>query len=407
MREIAYWLSLGLVFAIPFQNVVDLPGLGTIARGIGLLVMAFWVLTVAASGTIRRPTAFHGAALLFVLWFLLSSLWSIDVGRTLERSETYLQLLALTYIVWDLYTTPPRIRGCFQAYVLGCWVAIYSLLGNYQAGITEVSKRYSATGFNSNTLAMGLALGLPLAWYLVLTPAGRGLGTRLLRLVNLAYLPLALYAILLTASRAGFFGALPLLGLMALSLPRFRLQGAALAVVLALAAAGVVYSAAPRTSIERLAGTGEEMRSGDWNQRAAIWRESLRSVALHPIAGAGGGTHKSVAIETRKSAHNFALALLVEVGTVGFLLFLAALGAAALEIRVLSRWDRWFWLTMFGIWLLNNLTHSFHDSKQTWLFLALAVAIAGVVRQREESPIPGVGAPIAGAPVAASANTDS
>ena len=96
MREIAYWLSLVLVFTIPFQNVIDLPGLGTIARGIGLLVMAFWVVTVITSGQLRKPTAFHGAGLVFVLWYTLSALWSIDAERTLETSLTYVQLLALT-----------------------------------------------------------------------------------------------------------------------------------------------------------------------------------------------------------------------------------------------------------------------------------------------------------------------
>ncbi len=407
MTRIAYWLSLGLIFCIPFQSVVELAdGTSTIAQVVGLVVMAFWIVTVLATGRLRKPTAFHAAGFLFVLWHTVSAVWSIDAERTLDRSQTYVQLFALTYLVWDLYRTPAAVRAAFQAYVLGCYVAIFSLYMNYQAGITEASRRYTAGGFNSNALAFGLALGLPLAWYLLVNPAGRERLGRLLRLANAAFLPIAMFAITLTGSRAGFFGALPVAALVAMTFPRLRLRVAIVALVLVLAGGGFVASYAPESSVERLADTGAEIRAGTWNERTAIWRESVRSIASHPILGVGGGTHRSAAIETGKVAHNFALGLLVEVGLLGILLFLGVFAVAAVEVSRLSRWNHWFWLTILGIWLANNATHNWEDSKQTWLFLALAVGAANAARQPEESRR-AVVVPIA-APVArTSAYTDS
>lgn len=387
MRKIAYWLSLGLVFVIPFQNVVDVQGVGTIAQAVGLVVMAFWVLTVAGTGHVRRPVVFHAVALVFVLWHTLSAVWSIDAPRTLETSWTYIQLFALTYLIWDLYPTRRAVFQAFQVYVLGAYVSFASLLLNYQAGITEASRRYSATGFNSNKLAMILAFGLPLAWALVVSPPGKRAMSRLLRIANVLYLPAGTFGILLTASRAGFFGALPFLGLILVTLRRFRLRSAALAIVLAGAAGAFLWAAVPETSVERLANTGTEMRQGDWNDRLAIWRESWRSVGRQPLLGTGGGTHRLAALETQKGAHNAALALMVEVGLIGLLFYLAVLGLAAEQIRRLSRWDQWFWLTLLGIWFLNNLTHSFEDTKSTWLLLGLAVAAANCTPGREESRV--------------------
>ena len=405
MRPMAFGLSLALIFAIPFENVLDIPPFGTVARAVGLVVMAFWMLTVVATGRLRRPTPFLGVAFLFVLWYTLSAIWSIDTARTLEVSQTYVQLFALLYIIWDLYTSPRHVALGFQAYILGCYVSILSLLQNYQSGVTEASRRYSATGFNSNDLAMGLSLALPLAWYLLISPQGRQLRSRLLRLVNLAYLPLGLFAILLTASRAGFFGAILVFPLMALTLPRVRLQRAVIGLCLALAGGGLVLSWAPETSLRRLAGTGSEIRGGDWNTRGPIWRESITSIAAHPVLGVGGGTHRQAARVTQKVAHNFALGLGVEVGLVGLALFCLVLAAAALEVRKLPRWDQWMWLVLFGMWLVNNLTHNWEDSKQTWLFLAWAVTSASAARQGVASPV--VRTVQEAFPVHSSAYTDS
>lgn len=409
MRSLAFGLSLALIFAIPFENVLDIPPFGTVARTVGLAVMAFWMLTVVATGRLRRPTPFLGVAFLFVLWYALSAVWSIDAARTLEVSQTYVQLFALLYVIWDLYTTPRHVALGFQAYILGCYVSIFSLIQNYQAGITEASRRYTATGFNSNDLAMGLSLALPLAWYLLVSPQGRPLGSRLtsrlLRLLNMAYLPVGLFAILLTASRAGFFGAILIFPLMALTLPRVRLQRAVIGLSLALAAGGLVLSWAPETSFERLAGTGSEIRGGNWNTRGPIWRESIVSIANHPLLGVGGGTHRQAARVTQKVAHNFVLGLGVEVGLVGLALFCLPLAVAALEVRKLPRWDQRMWLVLFGMWLLNNLTHNWEDSKQTWLFLAWAVVSANAARQGVASPA--VRTVQAAVPLHTSAYTDS
>ena len=79
MRTVALWLSLILIFVIPWENTIDVEGVGTASRAVGLVVAAFWLLTVVASGRFRKPHPFHLVVFLFVLWNGASILWSLDV----------------------------------------------------------------------------------------------------------------------------------------------------------------------------------------------------------------------------------------------------------------------------------------------------------------------------------------
>jgi len=85
MRDIAFWLSLALVFTIPWENVIFLERLGTVSRATGLVVAAFWIATVVVTGRLRKLRPFHLAIYLFVLWNVVSVLWSLGVDRTMYR----------------------------------------------------------------------------------------------------------------------------------------------------------------------------------------------------------------------------------------------------------------------------------------------------------------------------------
>ena len=184
MRTLAYWLSLGLIFVIPWENSILLGSSETtVARVVGLVVAGFWIFTVVVTGEFRKPHPFHIAIYLFVLWNALSFFWSVDADETLVRLQTYFQLTVLVLILWDLYTTPAALRAGLQAYVLGAYVAIGGTIANYLRGEEFSYLRFAATGFDTNDLGMILALGIPVAWHLA-TSSDDSRRTNLLRLVN-------------------------------------------------------------------------------------------------------------------------------------------------------------------------------------------------------------------------------
>ncbi|MFC1495141.1 hypothetical protein ACFL6W_07670 [Thermodesulfobacteriota bacterium] len=207
MRIVTFWLSVIMIFIIPWENIIILRGIGTISQAMGFLLAGFWILSIAITGLPRKFQRFHLAVFLFMLWQMSSYVWSIDEFRTMDRIKTNFQLVIMITIFWDLYTTSARLNAGLQAYVLGAYVSIGSIVTNYVSGIMKGYLRYTATGFGSNDLALLLALGIPVAWHLAIFKENDK-QNRMMKLVNFAYVPAAVFSILLTSSRGGLFAML-------------------------------------------------------------------------------------------------------------------------------------------------------------------------------------------------------
>ena len=133
------------------------------------------------------------------------------MDETQMRVITYVQLGILSWMLWDLYTTPKALRSALQAYILGAFIAIGGTFYNFVSGQViglYSGSRFSGVGMNANDLALILILGLPVAWYLMNTNDEENkIGIRWF--VNFAYILLAIFAILLTASRTSVFSIAP------------------------------------------------------------------------------------------------------------------------------------------------------------------------------------------------------
>src|SRR6266542_4861051 len=199
-HRLVYWLLL-LVFTVPWENIIQFGGIGRISRAAGLLVALVWTLSVIRSGRIRLPSAVHVALLAFVLWNGLSVFWTVDLVATTERFFTYVQIFVFVYIMWDVLDTPKEAAlSVPQAYVLGAWVTAASVIITYASnGLSGYEDRVATGTFQFTDMGLILVFGIPFAWYLAST-AGRT--SRLMKLVNMAYIPVGAYAVMLTGSRA-------------------------------------------------------------------------------------------------------------------------------------------------------------------------------------------------------------
>jgi O-antigen ligase len=262
-------------------------------------------------------------------------------------------------------------------------VVIVSLIGNYAQGIQEASNRYAATGFGANIVALICSLGMPVAWYLTLTEARGGIA-RLLRLVNYAFIPIAFYSILLTASRAGALATLPCVAFMLASLTRFRPSRRIFFVAMSIAGLLVLLTLAPEASLERLQGLQHgldiDRTSGG---RVRIWREGLSVFSRHPFLGVGSRAFATAAFEMGHVGHNFVVSLLVEVGIVGFCLFLTVLGMVTSRAMHLPKPNSRLWLATLAAWLINASFHDIVHFKVTWLFFGLVIVDSELSARRE------------------------
>ena len=370
-RVISFWLSLILVFMIPFQEMIDIGRPVTAIRAMTLLVTAFWVISVIEAGKIRKPHLFHIAFFFYVLWNALSAFWSFDIEKSTERILIYFQLASLIWILWEMYTLPANLKAGLQAYVLGGFLPIGSTVVNYIKGNALPSLQYTATGYDTNDVGLILALGIPVAWHLAASTSNNG-KAYLLRLVDIVYIPAAIFVILLTASRGAFLAIVPAILFVLWSLRRLKRLPRIMLLVALVGALLVLQPHVPQSSVRRLGTIGDSIAEFDIGDRVSVWREGIAVFADHPILGVGSGAFP-VVVERNTVAHNSFLSVLVEVGLVGFALFACILAIVVYQVLKQPKWDSRFWLSILLVWAIGSSALSWERANASWLFLSLAI----------------------------------
>lgn len=372
MRKLAWTLLLGLAFSIPWEYSLDLgPPFGNISRILGIALLLSMAPAILQSGRIRNLTALHWLALALLVWFAFSYFWSVDAESTLAHLRGYVQEVMILWFVWDLTETPGELQDILLWYVAGSCVLAVLTVANFASPDAAGQIRFVAAGQDPNDVARFLDLGLPLG-ALLLNSSSRWID----KLLATAYLPLGLIGVLLTASRSGLIAAVVALAGCGWILFRSRSRAATvlgLSVPFILAA---FWAAVPQEAIERLLAIPQQLARGDLNQRLNIWAAGWQAFVHAPFAGSGAGTFVSAAgLAPLDTAHNTALAIAVEGGTIALLLASGIVAVAAFSVISLRGAVRVAVGTAFLVWLVTSLVATVQENRTTWLLLGiLAVA---------------------------------
>ena len=387
MSKAAFWTLWCFVLILPWENVIVIPVLGSIPRIVGLVALAAGVLYVLARRQVRPLSWFHVFAVLFVLWAGVSGFWSIDPEATRVLFLTYLQLIVLLWLIWEIAWSPERQRALLQAYVLGVSFAAVVTVHRYlsHVAIVDEATRFTALSFNVNELGMTLVLGLPMAWYLSFSQPHQRLAW-----IWRLYIPLGVTAILLTASRGAFLAALVALAIIPWTLGRLRLRTK---VALYVFCAGTLFAASqfvPESSWERIETIRSDMDAGYFGGRGAIWKAGLEVAEEHPLVGVGAGAYGAAVEPTLYfawSSHSVPLAILVDNGIVGLLLLLGAVAAVAIPVRHLPPLQRRFSIVLLLAVAVTSLSGEWEDRKAFWfVFGVLAAQVLYRPAEKRVSP---------------------
>ena len=379
MDRAAFAALSALTFVIPWENIVTFPGFGSMARLAGVITGVLAVTSILLSGALRRPVAFHVLATSFLLWSALTVLWTINYEATRVRAITYFQVVVLAWLVWQVARTHSRQVTLLQAYVLGAYVSAGVTLKNYLLGSVWLNARYSAAGFNPNELAMILVLALPMAWYLALSAQRRSVA-----LLNASYLPLAMVAILLTASRGAFITLLIALLVVPWSLQRLSVGARVGMVALAAASMVIVGAIVPQTSWDRIGETAGNIEKGDLSKREILWQAGFELFTERPVLGFGAGTfqYATQPFGAEVAPHQTFLSVLTGQGLVGLTLFLGALAAAFSAIPRMHGLERKVWIVLAFTLFVGLLPRTWDYAKPPWFVLSLLTAQAAVSHDR-------------------------
>lgn len=372
MTSVAYASLWIFIFAVPWERLVMLPGLSIVTRVTGAIALGLTLLAIVISGRVRRWRVFHTAALLFVIWTGFA-VWMIEMPRIPQKYYTFVQLFLVLWMMWELGSTVSRQRGLLAAYVLGACVPAIATILLYirEAGVL---RRFSAGGADPNSLGMTLALGIPIAWYLSLT------ATRpLYRLLWRAYLPLAMFATVLTGSRGAMIATM--VALLIIPLTTSLSPGRLVAAIALLALSGALIVAyAPERVVERLGTAGSSVESLSFGGRFTLWKAGIHAFGYRPMMGYGvGGFIRAISPELGARAlvaHNSFLSVMVEEGLVGLMFYLAMLWS------VFSSILRFPWLERrFGLVLLATLGTAmtpltWEDNKTAWFVMAALIGMS-------------------------------
>jgi O-antigen ligase len=384
MISLAYAAVWFFVFSLPWENFIVVPGVGVFSRVIGAVAVGLTLITLVLTGRFRRWSMLQYAALFFVLWAAGVLLIFYNPTVMPKKFWTFVQLVVMVWMIWELAPTRSRVIGLLSAYVLGSYVSALDtvLLSRREAGAL---KRFAGGGGDPNDLAMTLAAAIPMAWYLGMT-----YHRPLVRWACRAYLPIGLLAIALTGSRGGMVASLVGLLIVPLTMTRLSPGKLVMAIALLTISGGLAVAYVPKSIVSRLSTTSTEVEDLSLGGRFRIWKAGIHAFAERPFIGYGSGSFKVAVLPelgyATQVAHNSYLSVLVEEGFIGLLLYLTMFIAVFLALMRLQYLDRRFALVLLATISVAMLPLSWDDRKTVWFVLA---ALMGFAMARHTTAGPG------------------
>ena len=375
IHRVTMALLILFAFAVPWEYSLDLgEPLGNAARILGILLLLAVIPLVLLRKEMRRPGWMQWLVLALYIYFSCSYFWTVDREATVEKIRAYFQVMMAVWLIWEIAETAEDLRALLRAFVAGCWVLASLTFTDFASGSVVAAEqiRFAASGQDPNDVARFLDLGFPVAALLYATEKHWAP-----RLMALGYIPVWLLAVLLTASRGGFSGAITALFGAAVLLVMARPRAASVIFVALAVMAGALWVFVPAGSLDRLATLPQEVGSGDWNDRLNIWGAGGRAFQQSPWWGSGAGAFTTASgLAPGDTAHNTLLAVLVMGGLLGTAIFVAIIVAAGVAIARTEGLLRVALGTTLAVWAITSMVGSVEENRATWLLFGL-MALAG------------------------------
>ncbi len=368
-------------------------GNASFVLGVPLVVAGVWQVVHSRAFRTLPPTLLILVA--FTAWAAVSVVWSRDAPSLEIRTRTNAQLLLFVVLGWQILRSRRDVRAALSGFVVGCTLAAAETWRTFVGtGPSEDVSRYVADEFDPNDLAVTLSVGIPMVAYLAL-------GERRLSRLWLAYVPLAVTAIVLTGSRGGTVTAVVAVAAVALWLA--RQSRVALVSTLGALAIGIAVASAtvPAETWTRIFTIREQLAGGTMGDRTPIWRAGFALLDRHSLVGVGaGGFPHAVApvLFRRFAAHNTLLSVGVELGAIGFVLFAGTFASIVASAARAARKDRALARNLVVTWIVGSASLSWEYRKTTWFVLLVGAALAGLrtaAERRAREPARAVGVPVA------------
>ncbi len=179
-RNPLYGLML-IIFINVFDDMIPLPGIGTVGRFIGVIVAVSWILKYVF---MQKTYFFHSkgvnmTALCFIISMIISSLLAQFPMQSLKNAFTITLLILMMFFIQDFIDNKKDLKLFLMTIALSVGIASlfgfvqYKFLGygeNILGTVTVEGDVQRLAGFQSNANALGILLtaGIPILLFLAL-----------------------------------------------------------------------------------------------------------------------------------------------------------------------------------------------------------------------------------------------
>ena len=374
MKKIAFYFLFALVFSIPWQAIIVIPGMGTFTRLLGIIVFLIAIFYIIANKRINEVPLLLWIMIAFIGWSFISIIWSINPSATLSRMFTYFQLIAMTWLIWELCKDEWEFKLILQAYVLGAFIPVIDIIYLFFS-ISAPVQRIATEGFDPNWLATTLALGIPISWYLV-----SKWKSKIMITLNMVYVPLTIFAVILTGSRGGFIVTVVSLLIIPFSylLVSKNIRYITSAFIGVCVVIGILYS--PKVAenlqynIDRISGISTEVREGAMAGRRNIWKVGFEVFKENPIIGVGSASFRfsiENVIGRPRASHNTILSVLVDTGIIGLILFMSMFIIAIIPYFKGNQLELIFYFVLLLTLFVGMIPINWEANKALWYVLTI------------------------------------
>lgn len=396
---------LALLFTVPIEATLMIPGGGTLSKALAILVLAAWV----ANKLLRRESWMSVlgsrvflSAVVFLAFAMASRLWATYQTGFNSTFLRVVLLFGLGVLAMDLVRTWSQAAWVVKVLVAGGLVAAALTLGQYfgEAGVRRAGGGISG---GINATAILLVTLTPFAFSLVRSPE-KGAW----RVVGLAYLALGVVAVGVTLSRMSFLVLGLLLVVEFWQMLWSRRGRFALVLLLLFGVPAFLHFMPLETLVQRAQTIGPYVQSTLRGDQGGLYELSGRGYHLqvglaifrdHPWLGAGFNNYGRSFLTYQfavpgtghlflrpRSPHSTYVGILADLGVVGTGLWLVLLGFAVANLKaawsgLAARKGSFEFLLVRAVTLafLVQLSYGFYENvhfdKLWWILLGLTVPL--------------------------------
>lgn len=360
---------------------------------LGVFSCSFLLLEFLKQKAIWFPKRAGYLLVLFLVWVIVASLFSRDIGESIWETVKFVSFGFLFLATYNLNRKNPKAQ-------------IFLMLSFAIVGFLLLARDlllfFSEPGTRGNYFVGSFYWHNQMAGFLLfLIPILLNFCVRVRQLFFkmgfFLMLVIAVVAMILTYSRGGWLSiivALPLFSIFAKNRLSYLAVGLS-AFILAFLI--TIFSILPVSIIERTSSIGQDVsganRTVSGNLRMTVWQNSLKMIKDYPIFGVGPGAFGSVYYKYQstpwlyaKDAHNYFLQFAAELGLVGLLGFvLFSLSIVLLVISVREKVsDEKGYMLLPGVIvaLAASYVHAFVDVDWSrislflmfWVFMTVVVS---------------------------------